>query len=197
MHCKKFYLDAGKSGIIYAIGDDKVWKHNSEDENRIEQQAYERLGFHPNIARAFGTTCEGGIILERGECLRSVLMRERDIGIDRKMIYVKQAGSGLRHVHKNNIVHADVGCQNLILKDNCVKFIDFEGCSIDSSEATSCYEWFSYRRSTKVSIQTDIFAYGCLVYEIMTGTHPHHELAGCEDRAHRVAQQYQEAGSRT
>lgn len=76
MQRKQSYLGAGKSGIIHSIGADPGWKHNNEDENRIEQPVYERLGFHPNIAETFGTICDGGMILECGECSRSVLIRE-------------------------------------------------------------------------------------------------------------------------
>ena len=81
----------------------------------------------------------------------------------------------------------------ILTKNDRLKIIDFEGCSIDGEEASSCYECFSYRRSTPlVSKQTDIFAYGCVMYEIMTGTPPYHELEKSDDRVRLVELQYQE-----
>ena len=81
----------------------------------------------------------------------------------------------------------------ILAQDEHLKIIDFAGCSIDGEEATSCYEWFSYRPSTpEVSIQTDIFAYGCALYEIETGRNPHHELNGFDDRNRRIKELYQQ-----
>lgn len=89
------------------------------------------------------------------------------------------------------IVHADVGCHNMVLVNGCLMVIDFEGFSIDGEETTSGYEWFNYRRSApEISQRTDIFAYGCAVYEIMTGNPPRRELATLPDRRRLAEQRY-------
>jgi serine/threonine protein kinase len=95
-------------------------------------------------------------------------------------------------MHKKEIVHADVVCHNAIsVKHNCLKIIDFEGYSIDGGAANLCYEWFSYRRSTpRISKQTDIFAYGCMVYEVITGRPPYEELKVSDHRAYLVEKRY-------
>ena len=97
-------------------------------------------------------------------------------------------------MHKKGIIHCDVGCHNAILvRHDRLKIIDFEGCSIDGATATSCYEWFSYRRSMpSTSKQADIFAYGYMVYEVITGRLPHEELAAHEDRTALVERRYNE-----
>lgn len=60
---------------------------------------------------------------------------------------LRQAAEGYQHLHDCSIVHGDVGCHNMIItREGDLKIIDFEGCSIDSEPADSCYEWFSYRR---------------------------------------------------
>ena len=101
------------------------------------------------------------------------------------------AAEGTRYMHQNGIIHADLGCHNMILVQGCLKIIDFEGCSIDGEEATSCYEWFSYQRSIPaISQKTDIFAYGCVLYEIMTGRPPYYELASLDDRRRLAGQRY-------
>ena len=134
-------------------------------------------------------------MLERGEQLRTVLnlSDRRNITLAEKLSWIKDAAEGLRHIHQSGIIHADVGCHNMILVKGCLKLIDFEGCSLDGEEATSGYEWFSYRDSSPpISLKTDIFAFGCAIYEIMTGNPPYQELSTSEDPRRDVMQLYAE-----
>jgi serine/threonine protein kinase len=79
----------------------------------------------------------------------------------------------------------------ILTPDKNLKIIDFEGCSIDGAEAGSSYEWFSYRKSTPpASKQTDIFAFGCAAYEIITGKPPHHELEKVPGNCSLVEKRY-------
>ncbi|KAH8586093.1 hypothetical protein B0O99DRAFT_657016 [Bisporella sp. PMI_857] len=68
-----------------------------------------------------------------------------------------------------------------ILVHNCVKIIDFESSSIDSEEAT-----FSYNQ------KTDIFAFRCAIYEIITSKPFHHDLAASNNRKDLVKRRYAE-----
>ena len=43
-----------------------------------------------------------------------------------------------------------------------------------------------------MSVQTDVFAYGCFLYEIETGKPPYHEYDSSDDRARLVQQFYQD-----
>lgn len=79
----------------------------------------------------------------------------------------------------------------ILTENDCLKIIDFEGCSIDGGLAGACYEWFSYRTSTPtVSRHTDIFAYGCVIYEIITGKPPYHEPEKSDDPTSLVEELY-------
>ncbi|KAH8731577.1 hypothetical protein GQ44DRAFT_805579, partial [Phaeosphaeriaceae sp. PMI808] len=72
-------------------------------------------------------------------------------------------------MHDNNIIRADTGCNNWIIVQGRLKIINFEGSSIDGEDAGACYEWFSYKESSPgVSQKTDIFAFGCAIYEVIT-----------------------------
>ena len=190
------FLAAGKSGIVYGIDEEKVLKeYYGEEEINVERRAFERLGSHANIVKYLGAAAKNSIFLERGQPLRTI---NQQIGADqipfeKKLCWLRGAADGLRHMHQNGIIHADVGCNNMIVIQGCLKIIDFEGCSIDGEKATSCYEWFSYQESTpKISQRTDIFAYGCAVYEIMTGRPPHQELAASANRRRLAERLYAE-----
>ena len=64
---------------------------------------------------------------------------------------------------------------------------------VGSLAPTIPLQWYNYRRSTpEVSKQIDIFAFGCVIYEILTGRHPYHEFEACDNRSQLVEQLYQE-----
>jgi serine/threonine protein kinase len=189
------FLAAGKSGIVYGIDHKRVLKEFHEsDVGEVERRAYQRLDSHPNIAKLLGTRKDGSIILERGEILRTICRSpsENEIPIQRKLRWLKHAAAGYQHIHDCHIIHADVGCNNMIVTSKGdLKIIDLEGCSIDGEPADSCYEWFSYRPSIpRVSRRTDIFAFGCAIYEVITGRPPYHELEASNDRYWQVEQLY-------
>ncbi|KIX97518.1 uncharacterized protein Z520_06970 [Fonsecaea multimorphosa CBS 102226] len=203
------YITAGGSGLIYGIDKDRVVKQYFEGEEsdaERERQAYMRLGSHPNIASYLGSLKDGSIIVERGQPLREKYQKSgaAKIPLRRKLGWLRQAAEGLRYAHEKGIVQADVGCYNMIwtrargglaalMGSDCLKLIDFGGASVDGGEHGSCYQWYNYRRSTpEVSTQTDIFAFGCVMYEILTGRHPYHELEVSDNRSHLVQQLYEE-----
>ncbi|KAK7897036.1 hypothetical protein LTR67_004924 [Exophiala xenobiotica] len=202
------YITAGGSGLIYGIDEKRVVKQYFEGEEsdaEREREAYTRLGSHPNIASYLGSLKDGSIILERGQPLREKYQKSSadKIPLRRKLRWLRQAAEGIRYAHEKGIVQADVGCYNMMLiracgltilmGSDCLKLIDFGGASIDGGEHGSCYQWYSYRRSTpEVSKQTDIFAFGCVVYEILTGRHPYHEFEASDNRSHLVEQLYEE-----
>ncbi|KAH8591190.1 kinase-like domain-containing protein [Bisporella sp. PMI_857] len=190
------FLSAGKSGIVYAIDEERILKeYDKKDDIEAERLAFARLGSHTNIVRHLGATSNGSIILERGQPLRTVIegTNADKIPLERKLRWLRGAAEGIQHMHQNRIIHADIGCHNMVLVQDCVKIIDFEGSSIDSEEATSSYEWFSYQDSIPaISQKTDIFAFGCAIYEIMTGKPPHHDLAASNNRRDLVKRRYAE-----
>ncbi|KAF2193638.1 kinase-like protein [Zopfia rhizophila CBS 207.26] len=189
------FLAAGKSGIVYGIDEERVLKEYYEsDSGEVERQVYQRLGSHPHVAELLGTLTNGSIILERGDCLRTICRDSAaasEIPIQRKLGWLRQAAEGYQILHARDIIHGDVGCNNLILTRRGVKLIDFEGCSIDGGPADSCYEWFSYCPSVpSVSQRTDIFAFGCVIHEVLTGKPPYHELEASDDRYKKVGELY-------
>ncbi|KAF2754781.1 kinase-like protein [Pseudovirgaria hyperparasitica] len=189
------YLGAGKSAVVYGIDSERVLKefHDSEGSG-TERRVYQRLGSHPNIAKLLDTWADGSIILERGTPLRKICRASSSnkIPVLTKVRWLRHAAEGYRYLHACNIIHSDVGCNNLILMEgDLVKLIDFEGCSIDGGVAGSCYEWFSYCPSTpRVSQRTDIFAFGCAVYEVIMGQPPYHELEASDQRYLQVEEYY-------
>lgn len=185
----------GGTGVVYAIDERTVLKEYYDENNDdfvAECNAFERLGQHANIVKYISQHNNKSIILERGTPLLTVI-RPADTAtatLGQKLQWIRDIAQGLRHAHNKEIVHADIGCSNIVIVGNRAKLIDFGGCSMDGSEALSIYNWYSRRGTKVVSKETDIFAYGCTVYEILTGRTPYHEFEHCADRHIRVPQLY-------
>ncbi|KAF1988967.1 kinase-like protein [Aulographum hederae CBS 113979] len=187
------FLAFGGAGTVYAIDEERVFKEFHDGTMDVERRALKRLGSHPNIVQCFGEV-DDGLILERRQSLRTIIQSGANhIPLSRKICWLQQAEEGLAHVHNKCIIHADVGCHNMTMKKEDLKIIDFEGCSIDGEEAGACYEWCSYIVSTPaISRKTDIFAFGCAMYEMITGKQPHDELLESKDKMRLSGQMYAE-----
>lgn len=180
--------------MIYAIDEKTILKEFYDKGIDVERRVLERLGQHKNIVRCLGAT-HNSLILERGKSVRAVLQgsEANQIPLHTKIHWLIEAAEGTRHMHDNGIIHADTGCNNWIVVQECLKIIDFEGSSIDGEDAGACYEWFSYKESLpRISQKTDVFAFGCAIYEIITGRQPYNQLIPFEDRMIRVKQLYAE-----
>ena len=179
------FIAAGTIGVIYAIDENHVIKRRPLSGNfechayDIEVRAYERLGHHARIAQCEKTG--EGLLLERGDCLRRKLqsVNASPIPLSTKLRWAQEGAEGLAYIHSKHIVHADVGCHNMIV-DNAshVKFIDFAGSGIDGEAPLVCYEWCSFQPDTEIGVRTDIFAFGSMLFEIETGRVPYYELEG-------------------
>ncbi|ATY66924.1 kinase-like domain [Cordyceps militaris] len=178
---KRKFLAYGTSGIVYAIDENRVLKEYYDAEQGTEEhRALDRLGSHPNIIQCFGGAKENSIILERGIPLLS-LSDAADIWIQNREAWIKDIAEELLYIHQNNIIHGDIGCENMVIVDKRVKIIDFEGCGMDGKESTAAYKWYN-RRGLSVDVQSDIFAYGCAVYQLLTGKPTFSELVDRVDR---------------
>lgn len=181
-HIRSF-LTAGTTGVVYAIDENHVIKvplrdgDFERDAYEIEVRAYTRLGRHERIVPCENT--REGLQMERGTCLHGILQSnsEPPIPLTTKLRWAQEAAEGLAYIHSKGIIHADVGCHNIIVdKAGHVKYIDFAGSSIDGEAALVCYEWCSYQPGNEIGVGTDIFAFGSMLFEIETGRVPFHEL---------------------
>ncbi|KIW14111.1 hypothetical protein PV08_06892 [Exophiala spinifera] len=173
---------SGFSVGIKLSGSEAAKVYHSKTDTRYferERDVYERLGQHPYIARLLRIQGQT-IYLERGTCLRQVL-RTQDLPIEKKREWIAELACGLEYIHSRNVIHADVNATNAIIcKDETneehVKWIDFGGSGIDDSEPLAIYDLYNYRTPEpplpEISIETDIFAFGCTIYEIETGSPP-------------------------
>ena len=140
---------------------------------------------HPNILVVHDIGWDRGApylvseLLE-GESLASRLKRGK-LDVRRTVDYGKQIAAGLAAAHAKGISHRDVKPDNLFLtKDGRVKILDFGLAKVttpqpgDSTTAgtimgTAAYMSPEQARGQDVDQRSDIFSFGCVLYEMLTG----------------------------
>jgi serine/threonine protein kinase len=171
---------------LLAAGSDRLW--------RFEQEARAAAALnHPNILATFQMgTYEGAPYLVsellEGETLRQQLQRG-SMSVRKAIDYGVQIARGLAAAHDRGIVHRDLKPENLfVTKDGRVKILDFglakltqprSGSDSDpkltqGTEPGVVMGTVGYMSPEQVRGQTtdhraDIFAFGAILYEMLTG----------------------------
>jgi len=159
---------------------------------RRERQILASLD-HPNIARLLdGGATEGGlpyIVMEYIDGARITdSCRERRLNADQMLPLFLQVCAAVEHAHRNFVVHRDIKPGNiLVARDGTPKLLDF-GISklLDSEPArrdetvaagirllTPDYASPEQIRGEQVTIVSDVYSLGAVLYELLTGTKPH------------------------
>lgn len=138
----------GGSAVVYGIYERIILEEyydEDDDAMAVECSAFERLSSH--TAQYLGKYNKRSIILERGVPHLTVNgpLATTPVSLSRKIRWIRDVAEGLRYIHQMGIIHADFGCPNIVLMDDCAKIIEFGGCSVDGSEALCAYSWYSRR----------------------------------------------------
>jgi formylglycine-generating enzyme required for sulfatase activity/energy-coupling factor transporter ATP-binding protein EcfA2 len=151
----------------------------------VEAELVARLE-HPNIVPLFDYWREpdGAYLvmrLLRGGSLRDALAKG-SVSPERTALIVEQIANALHIAHRNQVVHRDIKPGNILLdEDGNAYLTDFgiaKSAQYDSTSATDAitgslpYAAPEQIQSQKLSAQTDIYALGFVVYEMLTGQHP-------------------------
>jgi len=152
---------------------------------------------HPNILAIHDIGNESGVVyavmeLLEGETLRDRLHQQRRITPTKAVDYAIQIARGLAAAHERGIVHRDLKPENLFITgEGRVKILDFglalhaaSGAADGDTRATGFitepgllvgtpgYTSPEQILGEAATPRTDLFAFGVVVYEMLTGTHP-------------------------
>jgi eukaryotic-like serine/threonine-protein kinase len=173
--------------------------HDQDRLRRFEQEARAAAALsHPNIVAIFDIGMHDGAPYIVSELLEGQTLRERllDGPASRRQAvdYARQIAQGLVAAHEKRIVHRDLKPENLfITKDGRVKILDFGIAKLMSSEfgseagqavsvasmttqtkvgsvlGTVAYMSPEQLRGKAVDRRSDIFSFGAILYEMLTG----------------------------
>ncbi|KAL1566928.1 hypothetical protein AAHA92_02467 [Salvia divinorum] len=150
---------------------------------------------HPNVVAFYGVVQDGpgGTLATVTEymvdgSLRHVLLRkDRHLDRRKRLTIAMDAAFGMEYLHLKNIVHFDLKCDNLLvnLKDlsrPICKVGDFGLSKIKRNTLVSggvrgTLPWMAPEllngSSNKVSEKVDVFSFGIVLWEILTGEEPY------------------------
>ena len=144
---------------------------------------------HPNIAAIYGVE-DRALVLElvEGATLADRIARG-PIPIDEALPIARQIAEALEYAHDKGIVHRDLKPSNVMITDRgLVKVLDFGIAKVTGDPdhdteshptqtltgpgrvvGTIAYMSPEQARSKEVDSRSDIFAFGCVLYEMITG----------------------------
>ena len=142
---------------------------------------------HPNIVQIFdwGIEEEPYFVMEyiEGNTLTSIISKNRTISLSDILFIGAQVSSGLHAAHQKGLVHRDIKPGNIMITpDGKVKVTDFGIVSLQNEESditktgsilgTASYISPEQAQGKPVSIESDLYSLGTVLYELITGRAP-------------------------
>ena len=142
---------------------------------------------HPNIVQIFdwGIEDEPYFVMEyiEGNTLTSIIAKNRTISLSDILFIGAQVSSGLHAAHQKGLVHRDIKPGNIMITpDGKVKVTDFGIVSLQNEESditktgsilgTASYISPEQAQGKSVSIESDLYSLGTVLYELITGKAP-------------------------
>jgi len=140
---------------------------------------------HRNIITVYELGTEGEQAFMAMELLDGTDLKhaiaQRTMTLDAKLDVIEQILEGLNYAHGKGIVHRDLKPANVhLLPNGLVKIMDFGLAKVSGSDMTSTgtvmgtphYMSPEQVRGQKTDARSDVFAVGCVFYEMLTGRKP-------------------------
>ncbi|KAA3617749.1 MAG: hypothetical protein D8M58_00640 [Calditrichaeota bacterium] len=195
-------LGEGGMGVVYLAEDSKLERRvaikflphhitaNSDERKRFEIEAKAAAALnHPNIATIHAieeSDTEMFLVMEyiEGKELRNIVRAYCDTPqpINKTIDYAIQIAGGLQAAHEKGIVHRDIKSSNIMVtEDGKVKIMDFglakfhgsaQLTQIGTTLGTAAYMSPEQARGDEVDHRSDIWSFGVVLYEMLTGELP-------------------------
>lgn len=177
---------------------------------RLERQILASLN-HPAIAQLIdgGVTDEGRpyLVMELVEGVRIDEWADRErLGVDDRLRLMTRVMEAVEHAHRHLVIHRDLKPSNILVReDGSAKLLDFGIAKLVDDSGTDGprtrtggrfltpeYAAPEQLLGEGASTQTDVYALGILLYELLTGTRPYQR-----DGSGTILQQVVEGGEPT
>lgn len=142
---------------------------------------------HPNIVRCFGGTCESkqqfyAMELVEGGTLSQLIHLKGRLSWETAVDYAMQMCDALQYAHNHGVIHRDIKPSNfLVSKTGHLKLSDFGLITVATGRRLTAtgrtlgtVEYMSPEqiRGNPLSNRSDLYALGCVIYEMLTGQPP-------------------------
>jgi TolB-like protein len=144
---------------------------------------------HPHILPLYDSGEANGLLYfimpyVEGESLRDRLEREKQLPVEEAVRIAVQVASALEHAHRHGLVHCDIKPSNILLEDGHAVVSDFGvaraiGCNGRTrtkctavTAGTPAYMSPEQASGDDVDGRSDLYALGCVLYEMLAGETP-------------------------
>ncbi|TQR17440.1 Stk1 family PASTA domain-containing Ser/Thr kinase [Psychrobacillus soli] len=164
------------------------FSNEEELRRRFQREALSATSLtHPNIVNIYDVGEDGDIhyiVMEyvKGETLKQYIQRNAPVSPRKSVTIMKQLTSAIANAHNNHIIHRDVKPQNILLdEEENIKITDFgiamalsatSYTQTNSVLGTVHYLSPEQARGGTATNQSDIYALGIVLFELLTGKLP-------------------------
>ena len=145
---------------------------------------------HPHILPLFDSGEVGGTVFYvmpyvEGESLRDRLDREKQLPIGDALTIATEVASALNYAHRHGVIHRDIKPENILLHDGQALVADFgialavantgDGRLTETGMSLGTPKYMSPEQAMgerTIDARADVYALGCVVYEMITGEPP-------------------------
>ena len=145
---------------------------------------------HPHILSLFDSGAVDGTVFYvmpfvEGESLRDQLVREKQLPLDDALRIGREVADALQYAHAHGVIHRDIKPENILLQGGHALVADFgialaaskvggnrmteTGMSLGTPQYMSPEQAMGER---ELDARTDIYALGCVMYEMLAGEPP-------------------------
>ena len=147
---------------------------------------------HPHIVPLYDSGEAGGLLYYvmpyvEGESLRDRLRRERQLPVDEALGIAREVADALTHAHEHDLIHRDIKPENILLEGGHALVADFGIARALGSAATTQLTtatglaigtpaYMSPEQAlgdAAVDGRSDVYALGCVLYEMLAGEPPY------------------------
>jgi Tol biopolymer transport system component len=176
----------------------EAFAHDPEKLSRFQREAKLLASLnHPNIATIHGLEDSNGtsyLVMELvpGETLADRVKREGAVPVEEALTTAKQIAEALEYAHEHGVIHRDLKPANVkVTPEGKVKVLDFglakafegDSATVDMNNSptlshaatmqgvilgTAAYMSPEQAKGKAVDKRTDIWAFGCVLYELLT-----------------------------